>query len=147
MSLKFGLDTSCLVPLLSVGHVLHVPTREGYAARRRRGEQPVVPVHALLEAYSVLTRSPAPLFVPPEQARRLLVENFFDHAEIPGISAQLAWSEVDELAARSLGGGLLYDAIIAQCCLDAGAELLITWNVRDFLRVAPPALQIREPAL
>jgi len=40
----------------------------------------------------------------------------------------------------------LYDAIIAQCCLDAGAELLITWNVRYFLRVAPPALQIREPA-
>jgi hypothetical protein len=113
-----------------VGHILHVPTREGYAARRRRGERPVVPVHALLEAYSVLTRSPAPLFVPPQQARRLLVENFFDQAEIPGISAHLAWSELDELAARSLGG----------------AELLITWNVRDFLRVAPPALQIREPA-
>jgi predicted nucleic acid-binding protein len=145
MSLKFGLDTSCLVPLLSVAHVLHVPTREAYAARRRRGEQPVVPVHALLEAYSVLTRSPAPLFVPPSQARQLLVENFLNHAEIPGFSTNLAWAAIDELAARSLGGGLLYDAIIAQCCLDSGAELLITWNVRDFLRVAPPALQIREP--
>lgn len=133
------------MPLLTLGHALHAPTREGYAARRRRGEQPVIPVHALLEAYSVLTRSPAPLFVPPEQARQLLVENFFDQAEIPGVSANLAWAEVGELASRLLGGGLLYDAVIARCCLDAGAELLITWNVRDFLRVAPPALQIREP--
>lgn len=145
MSLKFGLDTSCIVPLLSAGHAQHVPTREAYAARRRRGEHPVTPVHVLLEAFSVLTRSPAPLYVAPEQARALLVENFFEIAEVPGISPKLCWAAFDELSTRSLGGRLLYDAIIAQCCADAGAKILLTWNVRDFLRVAPPDLEIREP--
>ena len=145
MGLKFGLDTSCIVPLLSAGHAQHVPTREAYAARRRRAEQPVTPVHVLLEAFSVLTRSPAPLYVAPEQARALLAGNFFDIADVPGISPKVCWAALDEFSARSLGGGLLYDAIIAQCCADADAKMLLTWNVRDFLRVAPSGLEIREP--
>jgi predicted nucleic acid-binding protein len=145
VSRKFGLDTSCIVPLLSAGHAAHTLTRESYAARRRRLEQPVIPVHALLESFAVLTRSPAPLYVAPDQARRLLVENFFEVAEFPGVAPGLCWTALDELAARSLGGGLLYDAIIAQSCHEAGATLLLTWNVRDFLRVAPPGLEIREP--
>jgi predicted nucleic acid-binding protein len=105
----------------------------------------VTPVHVLLESFSVLTRSPAPLYVAPEQARELLVENFLEIAEVPGIPPNLCWATLDELSARSVGGGLLYDAVIAQCCADAGAKILLTWNVRDFLRVAPPTLEIREP--
>lgn len=145
MSVKFGLDTSCIVSLLSAGHALHVTTRQAYAARRGRAEQPVIPVHAMLETFSVLTRSPAPLFVPPGQAREMLVENFSEVAEIPDMTANRCWAALDELSARSLGGGLLYDAIIAQSCFEAGAKLLLTWNVRDFLRVAPAALEIRHP--
>ena len=145
MSVKFGLDTSCIVSLLSAGHAQHVPTLKEYAVRRQRLERPVIPVHALLESYAVLTRSPAPLFVPPEQTRKLLVENFSETAAIPDISAHLGWAALDELAARSLGGGSLYDAVIAQSCLEAGAKVLLTWNVRDFLRVTPPGLDIRHP--
>jgi predicted nucleic acid-binding protein len=130
---------------LSAGHSLHVTTRQAYAARRGRAEQPVIPVHAILETFSVLTRSPAPLFVPPAQVREMLVENFFEVAEIPDMTANRCWAALDELSARSIGGGLLYDAIIAQSCYEAGAKLLLTWNVRDFLRVAPPALEIRQP--
>ena len=145
MSVKFGLDTSCVVPLLSGGHAQHFITLKAYAERRQRLEQPVIPAHALLESFAVLTRSPAPLFVPSEQARKLLVENFFEIAEIPGVSGSLAWDAMDELAARSMGGAVLYDAVIAQSCLRAGAKVLLTWNVRDFLRIAPPALEIRHP--
>jgi predicted nucleic acid-binding protein len=145
VSVKFGLDTSCIVPLLSAGHAQHARTLEGYTARRRRSEQPVIPVHALVESFSVLTRSPAPLFISPEQTRRMLVESFSETAEFPGISPHQCWAALDELSSRSLGGGLLYDAIIAESCMQAGAKVLLTWNVRDLLRVAPPALEIRQP--
>ena len=145
MSLKFGLDTSCIVALLSAGHAQHTATLKAYAERRQRLEQPLIPAHALLESFAVLTRSPVPLFVSPEQARQLLVENFAEFAEIPAVSGSLGWAAIDELAARSLGGGMLYDMVIAQSCLRAGARVLLTWNVRDFLRVAPPALEIRHP--
>jgi predicted nucleic acid-binding protein len=144
---KFGLDTSCIVSLLSAGHALHLTTRQAYAMRRDHAEQPVIPVHAILETFSVLTRSPAPLFVPPAQVREMLIENFFEVAEIPDVTANRCWAALDVLSARSIGGGLLYDAIIAQSCYEAGAKLLLTWNVRDFLRVAPPALEIRQPTV
>jgi predicted nucleic acid-binding protein len=145
LNVKFGLDTSCIVPLLSVGHLQHEPTLAGYSARRRRAEQPVIPVHALLETFSVLTRSPAPLFISPEQVHKMLVENFSDIAEFPALSSHHCWAGLDELAGRSLGGGLVYDAIIADSCMQAGAKVLLTWNVRDFLRVAPAGLEIRQP--
>jgi len=145
MKLKFGLDTSCIVALLSAGHEQHPATREGYIARRRRGEQPVIPVHALLETYSVLTRSPAPLFVRPAQVREMFVENFHEVAEIPALTSKLCLETLDELAARAIGGGVVYDAVIAQSCADAGARVLLTWNARDFLRVAVSGLEIREP--
>jgi predicted nucleic acid-binding protein len=105
----------------------------------------VIPVHALLETFSVLTRSPAPLFISHEQVRKMLVENFSQIAEFPALSLHHCWAGLDELAARSLGGGLVYDAIIADSCMQAGAKVLLTWNVRDFLRVAPAGLEIHQP--
>ncbi len=145
MNVKFGLDTSCIVPLLSAAHAQHAPTLAEYTARHRRSEQPVIPLHALLESYSVLTRSPSPLFISPAQVRQMLVENFAEVAEFPGLSPHHCWAGLDELAARALGGGLVYDAIIADGCLQAGAKVLLTWNVRDFLRVARAGLEIRQP--
>jgi predicted nucleic acid-binding protein len=44
-----------------------------------------------------------------------------------------------------MGGGIIYDAVIARTAFDAGASVLLTWNTRDFLRVAPPGLEIRQP--
>jgi predicted nucleic acid-binding protein len=75
----------------------------------------------------------------------MLIENFSEIAEFPGLSPNHCWAGLDELAARSLGGGLVYDAIIAAGCIQAGARVLLTWNVRDFLRIAPAGLEIRQP--
>ena len=92
-----------------------------------------------------LAMTPLASGISPAQAREMLVENFFEVAEIPDMTAHRCWAALDELSARSIGGGLLYDAIIAQSCFEAGAKVLLTWNVRDYLRVAPAALEIRKP--
>jgi len=34
-------------------------------------------------------------------------------------------------------GGAIYDAVLAQCALKADAEVLLTWNDRDFTRLGP----------
>jgi len=34
-------------------------------------------------------------------------------------------------------GGAAYDALIGHCALKAGAEVLLTWNLRDFVRMGP----------
>ena len=43
----------------------------------------------------------------------------------------------DASAAANLAGGAIYDAIPGHCALKARAEVIYTWNIRDFLRLPP----------
>lgn len=143
MTAAFALDTSCVVPLLSSWHEFHARTKQAYEVRLARRERLIVPVHALLESFSILTRMPVRLS--PADSRRLLEESFFENAGIAGLAGAAAWATIQDLSLRDLGGGIAYDAVIARTALDAGASVLLTWNTRDLLRVAPPNLEIRQP--
>lgn len=143
---KVGLDTSCLIALLSDWHEFHQPTARTYERIIRQKNRLVIAGHALLECFAVLTRLPPPFRIPPDKARRMLVENFASSAEVPGMPSSAFWSIVDETALRGFGGGRVYDATVALATRRAGAGLLLTWNVRDFLAVAPPGLAVREPS-
>ena len=142
---KVGLDTSCLVALLTDNHIFHEPTRSECERLKRQSVLFVVPCHVLLECFSVLTRMPPPYRRPPEEAERLLQENFGREVETPGVASNLAWTCVRELVAAGLGGGDIYDAVIARSAFDAGAAVLLSWNVKDFVRVAPAGLEILTP--
>ena len=144
--LKVGLDTSCLVPLLSDEHADHEATRAQWDRLRRADVQLVVSCHALLECFSVLTRMPPPYRRPAEEAERLLQKNFAQGVEIPGFGSELMWSCIRELVSLGVGGGRIYDAVIARSTFAAGAAVLLTWNVGDFLAVAPAGLEILTPS-
>lgn len=142
---KFALDTSCLVPLLAEWHPHHRQTVAAYQARLAAGQRVVVPAHALLECFAVLTRLPGPVRIPPQTARRILELSFGSGVEVCGLEPQDCWSAIAGLAGSGKGGGRVYDAVIALSTWRAGASVLLTWNVSDFLSVAPPGLEIREP--
>ena len=141
---KFGLDTSYLVPLLAEWHQHHDRTTRDYRARLGRGERPVIAIHALLECYSVLTRLPHPVRVAADVAEQILTR-YFNDAEIAGVTPDTGWLAIRSLAALDLGGGRIYDALIAASVLLAEASVLVTWNVKHFLALAPPGLEIRQP--
>jgi predicted nucleic acid-binding protein len=132
-----------VIPLLSSWHEFHARTKQAYDARLAGRERLIIPAHALLESFAVLTRMPVRLS--PEDARRLLQENFLETAEAAGLTGRAAWSSIQDLSLRGMGGGLIYDAVIARAAFDAGASVLLTWNIKDFLRVAMPGLEIRQP--
>jgi predicted nucleic acid-binding protein len=142
---RFGLDSSCLIALLADWHVQHRRTLVSYEQWLAKGAQPVIPVHAILECFSVLTRLPAPYRSMPETAKLALEQTFSRTAIIPGLGPEAAWSAVDMLSRLGLGGGRVYDAAIAQCVAEAGATLLLTWNTKHFLPIAPTGLDVREP--
>ena len=49
-------------------------------------------------------------------------------------------------AAGGLASGAIYDAILGHCALKARAEVIYTWNSRDFLRLAPAvASRVKSP--
>jgi len=141
---RFGLDTSCLIPLVAEWHQHHDQTTKSYRARLDQGEKPVIPIHALLECYSVLTRLPHPLRTDPETAGQVLTK-YFEEAEIAGLESNAGWFIIRSAASLGIGGGRVYDAAIATAVAEAGATVLVTWNVKHFLGFSRPGLAVRDP--
>lgn len=78
--------------------------------------------HVALETYSVLTRLPPPQRVPADVAHAYLLKTFtFPPLTLPAPD----YEELLELAAgEGLGGGAVYDALIAATARRVGATLL-----------------------
>ena len=142
---KFALDTSCIVALLSSWHEHHAATLREFERRVARREQVLIPLHALLESYAVLTRLPKPLRASPASVASLLEEWFLRGADICVPQEDEIWSLLRSCAARGRSGGAVYDATIAWTAHLGGAAELLTWNVSDFASLSPPELEIRTP--
>jgi predicted nucleic acid-binding protein len=142
---RIALDSSYLIALLCDWHAHHHRTLRSYQHWHDRDAQIVLPVHAILECYSVLTRMPPPCRLPPNIARQTIVENFAGSAVVVGVKSGGIWDRVESLARLGIGGGQVYDALIAWCAADAGATLLLTWNLKHFGASAPRDLDVREP--
>jgi len=109
-------DTSVLVAAYATWHDAHQIAAD--ALRRR----PLLIGHAALETYSVLTRLPEPLRVPPRLALEYLERNF------PAEGLALTFSQQRELLGRvgelGIAGGAVYDALIAETARAHDTSLL-----------------------
>lgn len=140
-----ALDSSCMIALVWGPHEHHAETTVLVEQRLDAGAEIAVAAHALAETYSVLTRLPAPHRTAPEQAVRLLVENFRDPVRTFGLGVRDYWSLLTEAPDRGIHGGRTYDAIIVACARKARARELITLNARHFEGFADERLQITTP--
>lgn len=129
----------------------HDHHRQAAAEIERRldeGERLAVPGPALVEAYAVLTRLPAPHRLAPGDAWTLLESNFVKPAYVVKIGALTgkAYARLlRSLAAQSVAGGRAYDAVIGECARDATAQTLLTFNRKHF--DPPPAgVTVVEPS-
>ncbi len=76
--------------------------------------------HAAFETFSVLTRLPAPARRPPDVVARLLAENFPENRYLsPGRAAAL----MEALGKAGIGGGSVYDALVAATAVEHGLKL------------------------
>ena len=105
----------------------------------------VVPAHALAETYSSLTRLPAGLRVPPALAWSNIRGNFVEGRLIAHLDADGYRAALDTFPERQISGGRVYDALIAVAAQAAGAETIITMNLRDFEGLIP-GLAVVAPA-
>ena len=142
--MKYGLDASCLVPLLLAAHPKHERTLAATAECDRDSGELVLTGHALLECYSVLTRLPRPHGIAPAQAEELLRLNFATH-RIVAMTRDTVWATLRHRVARGQWGPRVYDSVVALLTLEAGGTLLLSWNARHMMTVAPPGLEVREP--
>ena len=104
----------------------------------------VVAGPALVEAYSVLTRLPAPHRISPAEALMLLEANFFQ-VKIATLTAAAYRAMLRKSAEAGISGGRVYDAVIAACARDAKVRTLLTFNEAHFMALGRLDLEIAVP--
>lgn len=111
-----AIDTSLVVALFASWHEAHE------AARQSVPSEAHLPVHVLLESYSVLTRLP-----PPHRAPADVVESFLQarfEGRLLSLPAGHHRSLLTLAVDRGVTGGGVYDALIAATAKHADATLL-----------------------
>ena len=140
-----ALDTSCIIALVSDWHEHHGVTISALDERLDAGHGLALLAPALVEAYAVLTRLPAPRRLAPSDALQLLITNFQENAQTVALSADEYWSLVASVSAAGVYGGRTYDAAIAACARKAKARELLTLNLRHFDVFADAHLLVSSP--
>lgn len=141
--MKSFLDTSVLVATFYGEHEHHDVSLALFINLTRKSG--CTAAHCLAEVYAVLTGMPGKNRVTPDEALLFLADV---RARLDVISlSESDYLEVLASAAKSgLVGGGIYDALLAQCALNARAGVLYTWNAKHFTRLgADVAALVRRP--
>jgi predicted nucleic acid-binding protein len=115
-ALAASCDTSVLVPALLSWHSHHEVARTALA-----GADVAVPAHAIVEAYSSITRMPAHLRLAPSVTLALL-DDLADR--VVTLDSAEVLPTLRLLALHDIAGGATYDAMIAATALAHGLVLL-----------------------
>ena len=138
-----AVDTSVVVAALLGWHEDHARARAALEGGLAAGGL-LVPAPVLVEAYSVMTRLPAPHRISPGDAVALLGDTFRDVTLI-ALEPREIWALLAWLDERKLAGGRAYDGHILACAKKGRAGRLLTLNAKDFLSFDEGDVEIVRP--
>jgi predicted nucleic acid-binding protein len=140
---KAFFDTSVLVAAVLVSHEQHQRSLAVFAAADRKTA--CCAAHTLAELYATLTRMPGKHRVPSDQAL-LFLDEVEARLELVLLNAREYRAAINQAAHNGILGGTIYDALLGQCALKAGATRILTWDIGDFQRLGPEiASKVRTP--
>lgn len=131
--MKAFLDTSVLVATFYADHQHHPPSIDLFL--RFGKKDACCSAHSLAEVYATLTGMPAPRRVSGNEAL-LFLGDIRDRLTLVALNEQEYFRVAEGSGEIGLAGGAIYDAIVGHCALKAKAEVLYTWNTKDFLRLS-----------
>lgn len=141
---SYLLDTSCLVAAVCGWHGHHDATRREIERRNAAGEKLVLAAHSLAETFSVLTRLPEPHRMRPDDALALIEANW-GRTRLVALEAPDYRSTLRLCRDAGIGGGAVYDALIAACARKARVSTLVTWDPEGFERFLEDEPAVRTP--
>jgi len=132
--MKAFVDTTVLLASVMADQPHHGQSRELVLSLRRG--QDACAAHSLAELYSTLTRMPPPYRRNADEAMLVLADI---QARVTPVSLtpEEYIAAISEYSSRGVVGGVIYDALIAQCARKARAEKIYTWNIRHFRQFGP----------
>jgi predicted nucleic acid-binding protein len=141
--LKRFFDSSVLIPVFYADHSQHAPSAKSFLEAGRDG---FCALRTLGEVYATLTGLPLrPRISGPEATS--IVKQIRDRLTLISLSEQEYVSALEQASAGAIVGAAAYDALIAHCALKAGADVLLTWNVRDFTRLGTSVARLVKTPL
>ena len=143
--MSFLPDSSCIIAAVSRQHEHHAPAAGEVNTRLGRGERMVLAAPALVEAYSVLTRLPAPARLSSSAALQVLQASFVDQGDLVALDAADYLALLTRAPVEGVVGGRVFDAVIAACARKAGVDVLLTFNERHFRQFAGDGLAVVVP--
>ena len=138
-------DTSCMIAAVCSWHEHHERAFSAIESRLDRRERMVVAAPALIEAYSVLTRLPAPHRLSAADTLSLMETNFMRPVKVVALPPEDYTKILYGAPASGISGGRIYDAIIAACARREKVQALLTFNDSHFRSLAGPDLAVIVP--
>lgn len=138
--MKVMFDTSVLLPAIWAWHPAHSCCVPWLVASVQSRVELYLSAHCLAETFSVLTRLPVAQRVAPPDAWRLLETSVLPHTKFVDLTASDYQTTLANLAHQGIGGGIVYDALIAAAAEKSEVDLLLTSNLHDFQRIWPNGL-------
>jgi predicted nucleic acid-binding protein len=140
---KAFFDTSVLVAAVLASHENHDRSLTVFAeADRKTG---CCAAHTLAELYATLTRMPGKQRISADQTL-LFLDEVEERLEVVYLNTREYRLAIDQAAHHGILGGTVYDALLGQCALKAGATRIFTWDVAHFQRLGPEiAGRVRTP--
>jgi len=141
--LRVLFDSSVLVPVFYADHIHHEPSAQAFLAARK--DDSFCALRSLGEIYATLTGLPLrPRIVGPEAMTA--IREIRKRLTVVSLSDEEYVATLQELSDVGIVGGAAYDALIARCALKMGAEIILTWNVKHFVRFGEvTARRVRTP--
>jgi len=133
--LKILFDSSVLIASFIELHPQHNPALEYFRKAKDKEFEFIVSAHSILEVYSVLTSAPFNPRITPITAKRLIENNIKKNAKVISLSDKDYFRILKKVSEYNLSGGIVYDAIIAECAEKSNSDLILTLNIRDFIRL------------
>jgi predicted nucleic acid-binding protein len=121
--------------------VAHHPHHHlAYAAFRQvttSGHEGFVSAHGLAETFNTLTRLPITPMVHPTEAYRFVSETIVGNCAVVCLVEKDYLATLEAAAKTGLRGGVIYDALQLRCAEKARCDRIYTFNISDFVRIAP----------
>ena len=132
--MKAFLDSSVLVASFNEQHVHHEPSFQLVRAQNKKTG--CISAHSLAEVYSTLTGMPGKHRVSPDQVL-LFLDSLRETLSVISIDADDYRLALESAASINIIGGAIYDALLGHIARKSKSEVIYTWNVKHFSRLAP----------
>jgi len=134
-NLKILFDTSVLIAAFVESHPKHNAALKFLTRAKEKEFEFFVSAHSILEVYSVLTNAPFKPKITTLTAKKLIENNIKAIAKVVYLSDTDYFYIVDKMTDSDFKGGIVYDAIIVECAVNAKVDKILTLNSKDFLQL------------